>query len=119
MDFKDIEFWSGANYMKRLTSAEGNQTVTVGANAHQTITVAHNLGHIPGEYLVQSDLASSGRIYTNNRPYQGMDNSSNLSPTAYLKTYTDNNTLTIVVYNDTASSKTVNVSYVVYMDYDV
>lgn len=116
MDSKGIEFWSGANYMKRLVSASGSQPVTVGAHSNHTFTIDHKLGHIPGEYLVQPEI--SGVIYTNNRPYQGMDNSSNSPPQPYIKTYTDENTLTVVVYNDTGSSASLLVNYIVYMDYN-
>lgn len=117
MDFKDIEFWSGANYMKRLASATGSQTVSVGSNSHNSFTVNHNLGHIPGEYIVQAELLGPSIIYTNNLPYQGMDNSFNLSPSPYFKSYTDSTTLTVVVYNDTGSNVNILVHYLVYMDY--
>ena len=119
MDFSNIAFWSGANYMKRLTDADDSQTGTVGAFSSQTITVPHTVGHIPGEYIVQAELANNGIIYSNNIPYIGMDNPANSSPTLYTRTWTSDNDLTIKVYNDTASSKTALVHWVVYMDYNV
>lgn len=116
-DSPHIGFLSSENYMKRLETAVGSQTVTVGAFSNQTITVSHNLGHIPGEYLVQFDKGSAGVICSNNIPYIGMDNASNSSPYPYIKSWTDANTLTIKVYWDNPGSINVKVYWVVYMDY--
>lgn len=117
MDEEKLSFLSSANYMKRLTAAVGSQTVTVGAFSNQTITVNHNLGHIPGEYLVNTDYRNEGFIWCSNLPYIGMDNSSTSPPDPYVRTWTDENTLTIKVYWDNSGSKTVTVWWVVYMDY--
>lgn len=117
MDESKLDFWSGANYMKRLDSASDSEAVTIGAFSSQTIPVAHGLGHVPGEWFVGIDV--SGVLWANNRPYVGMDNASTNSPNLTWDVWSDTTTMTITVYNNTASSKSGTVYWAVYMDYDV
>lgn len=116
MDLTKVGFWSGANYLKRLTTAEGSQAVSVGAFSTQTITVSHGLGHIPADWVV--GLSQAGPIWVNNIPWAGMSGTT-ASPNLYRKVWTTTTDLTITVYNDTAGTLTGTVYWIVYLDYNV
>lgn len=112
IDESKLAFWSGANYMKRLI--QDSQDVAVSAFSSQTITVSHNLGHIPGELVVAMNIANDGTLWVNN-PYYDPLIDTPLYPT--FNYWADDNTLTIRVDNQTSGTKTMTVYWVIYMDY--
>lgn len=111
MDESKLIFWTGANYMKRLVQSSAG--VSVSAFSTQTVSVPHNLGHIPGEFVAAMDIANDGTLWVNNPFYAEFDTLS--YPT--FNAWTDSNTLTIYVNNQTSSTKAGTVYWVVYMDY--
>jgi hypothetical protein len=111
MDESKLVFWTGANYMKRLL--QDSQNFSISASANQTIPVAHGLGHIPGEFMVAVDIANDGTLWVNSPYYHEFDTP--IYPT--FNVWTDNNTLTIYLDNQTVSTKLGTAYWVIYMDY--
>lgn len=115
VDLSKLNFFSGVNYMKRHLPACGYFDINPGAFGTATRTVAHGLGYIP-DFLVQGDLDGAS-LWSNNIPYAGMSGSGG-TPNGYEVTaWIDENTLTIQVNNNTASSGARRVWYKVYKDY--
>lgn len=117
MDETKIGFWTGANYLKRLTTAQSSQAYSLGAGATSTITVNHNLGHIPGDWHVGLEI--SGTIWSNTQPWNGMDGAGGTQTAVSFDTWTTDNVLTITLFNPTGSTKSGTVYWTVFMDYDV
>lgn len=115
VDLSKLALLSEENYMKREDRTPRYQDVTVGAYSSQSITVNHNLGHIP-EYDVWAELLADGMIWSGNLPEVGM---SGFYTPAYAQMYDwiTTSTLTITVDNQTGSSKTVRVYYLIFKDY--
>lgn len=111
-DLSKLNFWSGANYMKRYDADNPYTDVTVGSFGNQTLTVHHGLGHIP-EFDVQAELQSNGRIWTGNRPMPNYDT----ADAPYFDAWTSNDDLTIVLHNPVSGSKTVRIYHIIYKDY--
>lgn len=115
VDLSKLAFYSGVNYMKREDRALRYQDVSVAAFDDTTISVAHNLGHIP-EVEVQAELTQDGMIWSGNLPEVGMEG---FYTPAYpqLTWWVDTANLTITVSNPTGSGATVRVYYLIFKDY--
>lgn len=115
MDETKLNFLSTANYMKR-DSHTGSQTMSVGGFGTSSITIDHNIGHVP-HYDVYATLQSDGRIWARNLPYVGMENSATTPTYTQVTSWTTANTLTIRLDNPAAGTKSIVVYYTIYKDY--
>lgn len=119
VDLSKLNFWSGANYMKRIADPTPYTDVTLAAFGSQTITVDHNLGNIP-EYDVQAELEGTGvdaPIWTGTIPYVGMNQGAATPSHVNFNTWISTTALTIALNNPTGSSITVRVYHIIYKDY--
>lgn len=116
VDLSKLNFWSGANYMKRVSDDTPYTDVSLGSFGSATLPIAHNLGFIP-EYDVQAELqGSSGAIWTGNRPWVGMAGAATPEAVTF-DVWVDTANLTIKLSNPNSGSITVRVYHIIYKDY--
>lgn len=113
-DLSKLNFWSGANYMKRDGSVP-QYDITAGAGATVAHDVEHNLGFIP-QYEVSGELDGLGIIWARNKLYVGMEGAT--SPTdPEISAWTTTTKLTLSLYNPTGAQVTRTIYFVIYKDY--
>jgi hypothetical protein len=112
-DLSKLNFWSGANYMKREDRAVRYIDITTPAFGTSQVQINHGLGFIP-DYDVEADLLGDGRIWQGNRPWQNM--ASNSSDGPQVINWMDTTNLTLRLYNPTGSTITRRVYFVIYKD---
>lgn len=115
VDLSKLAFLSSENYMKREDRSPRYQDVSINAFATKNTDIEHNLGFEP-EYDVWADLLNDGRIWTGNLPEVGMEG---FYTPAYcqMNSWTDDDKLTVSIYNPTGSTKTVRIYYLIFQDY--
>lgn len=116
VDLSKLNFWSGANYMKRYDDDSPYTDVTIAAFGSQTVTVNHGLNFIP-EYDVQAELEANGRIWTGTIPYVGMNQGGGGPSNAYFDSWITTTDLIITAHNPTGSSISFRIYHIIYKDY--
>lgn len=115
----NIAFSSSANYMKRSIYVGNTPLTLTGYNGTVSTVIAHNLGYIP-YYDVFVDFSNDGTIWGNEK-INSMTESSLYGdyPDPILRTWIDNNNLTIELINQTSplATGTRTVYWIIYLDY--
>lgn len=115
-DLSALAFWSGRNYMKRKAML-GYVDVSVPTFGDSSPAyIGHNLGFIP-EYDIWDELSRTDMLWSNKLPYVGMAGFAGTLPFVTLTEWMDENNLTIILHNESGSTHTIRVYYLIYKDY--
>lgn len=113
VDLSKLAFYSGVNYMKR-DSPSGSDDVGVDS----TKTATHSLGYIPF-YEVYTEIDDSGIIWNNTKidKFTGTSSTGDVRDNPDVASWTTTTDLTIKLSNNSGSSGTRKVYWLIYKDY--
>ncbi len=117
MDENKLNFWTGANYLKRDESCD-SEDIALTAFGTSTKPIDHNLGYIPF-IEVHAELDGDGFVWAGDKIDQYTETSLTgySQPNPKLTYWTTINTLTVNLLNDTASTATRTIYWLIYKDY--
>lgn len=117
MDISKLNFYSGANYMKRDITT-GTRDMIAASGATTTYDVPHNIGgdNVP-QFLTSAEVARDKVIWRRNQFYVGFGDGSTSPTYPELSAWITTSKLTLSLYNPTGASVTVPVYWVIYKDY--
>lgn len=112
-DLSKLNFWSGANYMKREDRVVRYVDINASAFSTGQAVINHAMGFIP-EYDIEADLLNDNRIWQGQRPWIGMAQTTTDTP--QVSSWIDTANLTLRLYNPTGGAITRRVYFVIYKD---
>lgn len=117
MDEKTLDFFTGANYLKR-DETTGSTSITLASNNTVTYTVTHGLGYIPF-VEVHAELDRDQIVWAGDKIdlYTETSLTGITQPNPKLRYWVTTSTLVISIQNDGTNTSPVQVYWLIYKDY--